>query len=465
MSHDRGSTRPMAAQLASWIANLGAKALSSSVRDATVDTVIDTVGLAIAARNTDYVSALKQSWTGQGPCSVFGSAEPLDAFGAAMINGTAAHGEDFDNTFEGCPVHAGAVVVPAVLAIAEARSLSGRDALRGIAVGQELMCRMGMIAGRAIHSARFHPTAVIGALGSAGGVAAALRTPPSVTVNALGIAGSMASGIIEYLADGTWTKRMHAGWAAQSGLRAAAMAEAGFTGPATVIEGEHGFYRAFAPSIEPDFSELTRDLGRRWLAADLAFKPYASGTMTQPFIDCALELRRRRIAVDEIIELRCGVGEGTVHRLWEPLALKHRPPTAYAAKFSTPYCIAIALLRGAAGLAEFSEELIADRDVLRLAARVSYEIDPQNEYPKNYSGQIRATLRDGGTIEVSQPHLRGGVRERLPRAELIAKCEANLAYGGVDPAMAAKIARFAESLPNSGLSDDYWSFLRVPASG
>ena len=101
----------------------------------------------------------------------------------------------------------------------------------------------------AAHKAGFHPTAVFGALAAAGGVGAALRMPPPAIASALGIAGSMASGIIEYLAEGTWTKRMHAGWAAQSGLRAALMARGGFLGPRTVLEGAHGLYRAFAPSV------------------------------------------------------------------------------------------------------------------------------------------------------------------------------------------------------------------------
>lgn len=439
----------VAARYAAWAARLEPRDLPANVVRASADTVIDTLGLIVAARRSEYVAALRAAWTAPGPCTVLGLGSTLDATAAAMINGTAAHGEDFDNTYEGCPVHPGAVIVPAVLAAAESRGLGGVDALRGIAVGQETMCRLGLIAGRGIHTAGFHPTAVIGALGAAAASAACAGAPPEVMVNALGIAGSMASGIIEYLADGSWTKRMHAGWAAQSGLMAFAMAEAGFTGPATVLEGEHGFFRAFAPGIDPDFELLSGGLGQTWRAADVAFKPFASGTMTQPFIDCALQLREQGVASRDIVELRCAVGEGTVHRLWEPLDLKRRPPTAYAAKFSTPYCIAVALIRGAAGLAEFTETLISDPEILRLAERIVYEIDPENKYPQNYSGQIRATLRDGRVIVAVQPHLRGGKRERLERPELLGKCAANLAYGSADPALAAAIAAFADALPDA----------------
>src|SRR5207253_5171018 len=213
------------------------------------DLLIDVVGLCITARNEDYIKSALAACDDDGPCTAIGHTRTLTASGAAFVNGTAAHGEDFDDTFEGGPVHAGAVVVPALLAACERERLDGDRLLLGIATGAELMCRLSLVAPKATHAAGFHPTAVFGALAAAGGVSAALGLPAPAIASALGIAGSMASGIIEYLAEGTSTKRMHAGWAAQSGLRAALMAQGGFTGPRTVLEGEHGFYRAFAPSV------------------------------------------------------------------------------------------------------------------------------------------------------------------------------------------------------------------------
>ena len=447
--NDERSPEPIAVQLANWIERMASLPLPKAMTRSCVDTVIDTVGLAFAARQTDYVSSLRKAWTEAGSCTVIGADDRLSAQAAAMINGTAAHGEDFDNTFEGCPVHPGAVVVPAVLAVAEADQRTGMDVLRGIAIGQEVMCRMGAMAGQGPHTAGFHPTAVIGAMGATAGIAAATRTGAAATADAFGIAGSMASGIIEYLADGSWTKRMHAGWAAQSGLRAVSMGRSGFKGPVTVFEGAHGFFRAFAPSVSPDFSVLTTDLGERWEAQRVAFKPFACGTMAQPFVDCAILLARRDVRAEQIAELRCSVGEGTVHRLWEPLKAKRNPPTAYAAKFSTPYCVAVAFLRGDAGLAEFSDELIADSEVLALANRVTYTIDPDDEYPRNYTGRVRAILTSGEEIEERQAHLRGGAREPLQRSELIAKCAANLRHGGVDPALAEVIVQRADGWDGS----------------
>src|SRR3954453_19577494 len=311
--------------------------------------LIDIAGLCVAPRNSDYVLAALKSWESSGACTAIGHARALDSAGAAFVNGTAAHGEDFDDTFEGGPVHAGAVVVPAVLAIAEREKLAGRDALARIAVGCELMCRASLVAPKGIHKAGFHPTAVLGALGAAAGVATAMRLSARQFVDALGVVGSMASGIIEYLAEGAWTKRLHPGWAAQAGIRACDLARHGFVGPPTVLEGTHGFFHAFAHGKEGEWDKLTDGFGAEWVANGIAFKPYACGTMTQPYVDCAARLAKK-VDVAAIEEVVCEVGEGPVPPLGEPLADKQRPPNAYAGKFSTPYCVAAGFILGHAGL-------------------------------------------------------------------------------------------------------------------
>src|SRR3954453_422098 len=304
------------------------------------DLLIDVVGLCVTARNQDYVASALAGWEDDGPCTVIGHKRTLTAAGAAFVNGTAAHGEDFDDTFEGGPVHAGAVIVPAVLAACERHDADGRMALTGIAVGTEVLCRLSLVVPKAVHKAGFHPTAIFGAMGAAAGVGAALGLNARQMVDALGIAGSMAGGIIEYLAEGAWTKRLHAGWAAQSGLRAALLARSGFVGPRTVFEGVHGLFNGFAHTTHGDYDALIGDFGSKWVTDTLAFKPYPCGTMAQPYIDCARRLAARGLNSDDIDQIVCEVAEGTVHRLWEPLADKQRPQNGYAAKFATPYLLA-----------------------------------------------------------------------------------------------------------------------------
>ena len=162
----------------------------------------------------------------------------------------------------------------------------------------------------------------------------------------------------------------------------------------------------------------------------IAFKPYACGTMTQPFVDCAIELAERGIAAADIETITCEVGEGTVHRLWEPLAIKHRPPTPYAAKFSTPYCMAVGFFDRRAGFAQFTESRVNDPAVLELASKIRYAINPHDEYPRNFSGHLRATLNNGSQHEVRRPHMRGGIHAPLSSEELDAKFLDNALYGG-----------------------------------
>jgi 2-methylcitrate dehydratase PrpD len=354
----------------------------------------------------------------------------LSAAAAALINGTAAHGEDFDDTFEGGPVHAGAVIVPAVLAACERHGGGGQAALLGIAIGCETMCRLSTVIPKAVHKAGFHPTAVFGALGAAAGVGAALGLNECQLVDALGIAGSMASGIIEYLAEGASTKRLHAGWAAQSGLRAALLGRAGFAGPRTVFEGEHGLFNGFAHSRDGAYEALTGEFGARWVIETLAFKPYPCGTMAHPFIDCARKLKEQGIRAADVKEIVCETAEGIVHRLWEPLAAKQRPPNGYAAKFSIPYLIAAGLVRGNVGFSDFTEAAVRDGEVLALAGKVKYIVDPNNPYPNAFTGHIRATLSDGRVVEVRQPHFRGGANEPLTRDDIVTKFGLNVRHGG-----------------------------------
>jgi 2-methylcitrate dehydratase PrpD len=420
----------VAETLAEKIVALKPGTLPAATRRKCEDLLIDVVGLCVTARNEDYVLSALGACDDAGPCTAIGHQRRLTVSCAAFVNGTAAHGEDFDDTFEGGPVHAGAVIVPAVLAACERYNPDGRLALIGIAVGSEVLCRLSLVVPKAVHKAGFHPTAIFGAMGAAAGVGAALGLDALQIVDALGIAGSMAGGIIEYLAEGAWTKRLHAGWAAQSGIRAALLARQGFVGPRTVFEGVHGLFNGFAHTSDGDYDALTGDFGARWVTDTLAFKPYPCGTMAQPYIDCARRLAARGVKAEDIDEIVCEVAEGTVHRLWEPLADKQRPRNGYAAKFAVPYLLATGFVHGGVGLGAFTEQAISDPRVLALAGKVKFVIDPQNPYPNNFTGHIRATTKDGTVIEERQPHLRGGAQEPLTRQDIADKFALNAEHGG-----------------------------------
>jgi 2-methylcitrate dehydratase PrpD len=439
-------SQSIAEQLAERIVTLDAARLPAAVVSKCEDLLVDVAGLCVTARNEDYIKAALAGWDEEGPCTAIGHARGMSAAGAAFINGTAAHGEDFDDTFEGGPVHAGAVVVPAVLAACERYQPEGSAALFGIAVGTEVMCRLSMVVPKAVHKAGFHPTAIFGVMGVAAGVGAALSLNKKQIVDALGIAGSMASGIIEYLAEGAWTKRLHPGWAAQSGYRAALLARGGFLGPRTVLEGVHGLFHGFAHTTEGDYNALIGDFGARWVTETLAFKPYPCGTMAHPYIDCARRLAARGIKAGDVKELICEVAEGTVHRLWEPLASKQRPPNGYAAKFSTPFLLGTGFVRGGVGLDAFTGQAVRDPAVLALSSKVGYVIDPDNPYPNGFTGHIRAVLNDGSVVEERQPHFRGGAKEPLTRADIAEKFTLNVRHGGWDDKRASSVLKLLAGL-------------------
>ncbi|MDH5749563.1 MAG: MmgE/PrpD family protein [Rhodospirillales bacterium] len=432
--------------MSSVLSTLKLSAVPDNAKAVAIKDLIDMAGLCIATRNQPYIRQIVEGWDSDGPCTAIGHERTFDAGGAAVINGVATHGEDFDDTLEGAPIRVGAMVIPAVLATCERYNLSGERALLGIMAGLESVCRLNHVAPGHMHKACFHPVSVIGTLGAAAGAGTALGLDKKKLSMALGIAGSMSSGIIEYLTDGAWTKRLHPGWAAQSGVRAAVIASTGFFGPRTIFEGEHNFYRAFAPTGTPDFSHLTEGLGEDWYMEKIVFKPYACGTMIHPYIDCMIRLAKEGIDAERIESIVCETGEGLVHRLWEPLAGKHAPPSGYAAKFSMPFCMAVGFYDGDAGLDQFSDEKAADERILNLARKISYVIDPDNEYPRNYSGHIRVTLDDGKIHELRQPHMRGGMHEPLTYEEIVAKFNANIAYGDWPEAMGRKLLGFCEGL-------------------
>lgn len=423
---------------------LRAEAIPRTVRERVEQLLIDVVGLCLAARNTEYMRAVLASVDAGGPCTAIGHAGGYRPETAALINGTATHGEDFDDTFEGGPVHSSATVVPGVLAACEAFGRGGPSALVGIAAGIEATCRLSMVRPKMIHKSGFHPTSVLGTMGTTLAVSVALGLDRRQAVDAFGNAGSFASGIIEYLAEGAWTKRLHTGWAAQAGVQAARFGQHRFFGPRTVLEGVHGVFNGFARSAEGDYAALIEGFGEKWVMDAITFKPYATGTMNQPYVDCAIRLAKKGIRAEDVEDILCETAEGYVHRLWDPLPSKHRPPNEYVAKFSAPFNIAVAFVTGGAGLSAFTEQTVRDERILGLASKVRYVVNPNDPYPKAFTGHVRMTLKDGRVFEERQPHIRGGAKEPLSRADIENKFLGNCEFGSWPRARAEQ---FLKSVP------------------
>ena len=389
---------------------------------------LDTLGIALASSTMDFgamVTRVAQKLGGARHSLLLGSVSRVAAANAVIANGTLAHGLDYDDTLEEAIVHTGSCAWMTALAVGEEIGAGGTAVLEAAIAGTEVLCKIGLVAPGKFHARGFHPTAICSTFGAAAAAGKLYDLDPDQWRDALGLCGSQSSGIIEYLADGTWTKRLHPGWSAHGGVIATLLAREGFRGPAKVFEGTHGFFAAFGGEHEYRYEKIL-ELGKVWEIPRLTFKSYPCGSISHPYMDCALRLRQKHApAPERIAEIVCRTAEGPVHRLWEPLADKQKPVSAYGAKFSLPYSIAVMLVRGRAGLEEFSDEAIHDPAVLALANKVRYELDAAIDYPRHFSGHVRVTMTDGSVYEENQPHPRGGLEDPLPPQEIATKFRAN----------------------------------------
>lgn len=415
---------------------------------------LDTLGIALASSTMDFGAMainVAKKLGGGADSLIVGTAQRVAAANAVIANGTLAHGLDYDDTLEEAIVHTGSCAWMTAFAVAEETGASGQALLAAAIVGTEVLCKIGLVAPGKFHARGFHPTAICSTFGAAAAAGRLYGLTVAQLVDAFGLCGSQSSGIIEYLADGTWTKRLHPGWSSHGGVIATLLAQQGFRGPAKVFEGTNGFFPSFGGKNDYRYDKIT-ELVKIWEIPKLTFKSYPCGSISHPYMDCALKIKQKhRPAPARIREVVCRTAEGPVHRLWEPLADKQTPLSSYGAKFSLPYSIAVMLVHGRAGLEEFTDAAIRDAEVLRLAAKVRYELDASIDYPRHFSGHVKVYLDDGTLLEENQPHPRGGFEDPLPPADIEEKFRANaklaLPLERVDAVLDA--VRHLEALPST----------------
>ena len=386
-----------------------------------LDLLRDHLGVALGGAGEESSVVLRRGLAAlglQGGATVLGTAERLPAPHAALANGAAAHALEMDDTHQGGSLHLGATVFPAALAAAELVGASGERVLRAAVAGYDVAARLAMALGPAAHYRRgFHLTATCGAFGAAAAAGAVLGLDAAVIAAALGIAGSQAAGSMEFLADGSWTKRFQTGWAACAGLHAAALAQAGFSGPATILEGRFGFLHAYsdgattAPLAAHEGYELMRT----------SVKPHACCRYMQGPIDAVLALRAaHRIEPDQVERVEVGMLAAGFPIVCEPAEAKRRPASVVEAQFSLPFGVAVALARGAASPAEFAPACLRDPTVGGLMERVVGVRDPALDaaFPRAWPCWVRIALRGRPPLEAHIEHPRGDPESFLTPAEL-----------------------------------------------
>ncbi len=290
-------------------------------------------------------------------CRLWGTTDTVSAVGAAFINGALSQAMEYDDTHNESIVHMSSPAVAAALALTDDQPTTGKDLILGVAISNEISARVGSVTPQQFHKRGFHPSGLFAPFGVCWGAASMLHLEVEQMVNAAGITGSFAAGLIQCWVDGTQSKFLHPGWAAQAGITAATLGKAGVTGPGEVFEGRFGLFASHlqAASPEPNFGRLTDGLGSTWDSRNSSFKPFPVAHVIHPYIDAILRLRERHgLKPDQIKRVEVPVAPYIVGIVCEPLSEKRRPLTDSHGRVSIQYTLAEALVIGRIGKSSYA---------------------------------------------------------------------------------------------------------------
>jgi 2-methylcitrate dehydratase PrpD len=428
------SASAVSEQLGAFAAALRWEDVPREVRSRARHLILDAVGCALAARRFGFSSTALQGildLAGEGESVVIGQKRRLPLRDAVLANGILAHGLDYDDTHSEGIVHLTVSAFPTALGVAVHENLPIKDLLAAYIVAVEAGARLGAVAKGAFHQVGFHPTGVIGAFACALAAGKLYGLDASQLAQAQGIALSVASGSLEFLEDGAWTKRLHPGWAGVGGIVAAALARRAFKAPRAAYEGRFGLFASYLGprAADCDLSRATAKLGEVWETMNVALKPFPACHFAHAFADAAIALHRTGISLNEITAIEALVPAEIVKTVCEPAAAKRRPVSDYDAKFSLPYIIAASLIRGHFTLVELEETALKDEQILSLAAKVEYAIDPHSTFPRHYGGEVVVRMRDGRELRQREAVNRGSADRPLSNADIVDKFMSNAAYG------------------------------------
>ncbi|HTF52093.1 MAG TPA: MmgE/PrpD family protein [Pseudonocardia sp.] len=399
----------------------------AEVVERTKDLFVD--WLAVTLRGTTVPSSTTMAefagaFAHPGPSTVLATGERLDAQYAALANGTAAHAIELDDVTNESSTHPGIVMFPTALAAAEALHSDPRDVIAAVVAGYEVMMRLGEASFNPNGNYDlFHTTGTLGVFGAAMTAGKLLDLTEQQLLMALGIAGSMASGSMEYLTNGAWTKRMHPGWAAHNGWIAANLAKNDYRGPETIIEGPFGFLKVYTRHSQPE--RILREIGTPFKVMETSIKINACCRYNHAAIDAAMLLcSEHGVNPEQVERLRVNVVQGGWTVVAHPIEEKRHPKNVVQAQFSTPFGVAVGLVRGRAGHNEYVQANVDDPEIQAIAAKVDLYVSDELDatYPHEWQARLEATLTDGREITVHVRHPRGGwPGVELSREEILDK--------------------------------------------
>ena len=445
---DEGITR----QVARFSAQLSYEDLSPEVVDWAKYLCLDFAGVTLAGSTTPSAKAAVKAIAGlgrPGPSPIIGTSQRVLPEYAAMANGTAFHSIELDDVNNESSLHPGVVAYPTALAMADVVPVDGKTFITAIVAGYDVMVRLGRALKPSEHYARgFHPTGTCGAFGAATVASRILGLGDDTFAQALGIAGSQASGSMEFLAQGAWTKRLHPGWASHSGIWAGLLARAGYLGPTTIIEGRDGFLHGY--SGDPDANSVLLGLGDEFQITRTGIKPHSCCRYKQGPIDCLLELRDQHgLVPEEIEEVRIGVLSAGYNIICSPEMEKLNPQSVVDMQFSMPFGAAVALLYGQASLEEYATGVAQRPEVRDMMARVHSIIDPELDvmFPKHWPAWAEVLTRDGRELRSEITFPKGDPENALTWEEMRQKFT-TLSASVIPKAQQQRVTEAVEDLEN-----------------
>jgi 2-methylcitrate dehydratase PrpD len=419
-------SRTATERIAEFAASAGFEAIPEKARAVAKNALLDWLGVTIAGSRepvstliTEHARKAGARAEARAICQGFQTTAEL----AALVNGTAGHAIDFDDTFPDAVhynIHPSVCLFPAVLALAEKHKLPGHRVLTAYVAGLEVIYRIGAAIGESSSKNGWHPTPVIGTMGAAAACVNALGLDQDRARHTLGIAASLSGGL--YKNFGSMTKPLHAGNAARNGVVSAELAASGFTGNPDIFGDGFSFGRMFGDKEISELLDTEKDLGNAWKTAStgLVFKPYPSCRSTHASIDAALFLRdKHHIRTEQVSGIACEISP-----MHTRLARFHRPETGYQGKFSIPYCIATALRNGRVSLEDFSDEKVKAAGAQDLLKKVSF-LHPEGQPASamDLKAEITITLKTGGRYSHTVSLPKGEPENPLTDEELTRKFE------------------------------------------
>jgi 2-methylcitrate dehydratase PrpD len=411
-------------QLAEFVAAVRFQDLPTEVVTQACQVVLDAVGCAAAAwqedpRKARIAVALVEEFRAAEEAIVIGAGRTHPAL-AALANGVLVNAADNDDTHKRALIHVGSVVVPAALAVSEARALGGPELIAAVVAGYEVAARVGM-AVMPSHYRFWHSTATNGTFGAAAAAARAMGLDGGAVRMALGFAGTQAAGLNTFFETGDDSKSLHPGKAGMNGVLAARLAALGATSPPTILEHAKGYLAAYSAEAKAD--RLTEGLGRRWEILENGFKFYPSILASHSPIGATLQLVHRHPVPPERIRRITNHTYGTVKSHFSSKAVE----SSMAARLSVPYCIAVAAVDREVTQRQFQPERFGDPLVRRVLERTEIVADPELDalYPEKFPARVVIEMEDGARHEAAVMYPKGDPRDPLTAAELDAKFRTN----------------------------------------